>query len=526
MHRTSWRISRLASFFRHSLIVLGCALWLGGVQAAENRGSYQAALESITAADLGHYAGRLADKDLEGRMSGTRGGHAAGDYLVAQLTHLHLHPAGADGSFFQPFAPNFRNVLAMLTGGDDALRNQVIVVGAHYDHVGYGGRGLSLDPGGAIHPGADDNASGTSAVLKLADAFTRLASPPKRSILFAFWDAEERGLLGTKHWTAHPTLPLSHVVAALNLDMIGRLRKNHLAIFGSRTGVGWRRLLSCENDATGFDLEFPWTLKPNADHYTFFDHGIPVVMMHTGLHPDYHRVTDTADRLNREGMMEVTRFVFAVAYRLAERSVPPAFRPAARHENEPMRREVLAQHGQPPDRLEVGWASDATAAGRVRISRITPGSPAERAGLQVGDCIRQVAGRRIHNEDDFVAAVSSAASPALLTVEREGERRPLKLVVQLSGAPLRWGITWRLDDAEPGTIILAYVVPYSPAAAAGLRIGDRIYQVDGRDFADEATFIRWSKTLRGPISLLIERHGRLRTMVLQLQQSQPVKRAA
>ncbi len=195
-----------------------------------------------------------------------RGGRAAGDYLAEQYARLHVPGAAADGGYFQPFAPNFRNVLAILQGSDPQLRDQVIVVGAHYDHIGYGGHGLSLGPYGYIHPGADDNASGTSAVLELAKAFTILSSPPKRSILFAAWDAEEKGLLGSKHWVAHPTVPLEHVAAALNLDMIGRLRDEHLIVFGVRSGYGWRRLISGQNDDSGLRLDFSWSLKPNADY--------------------------------------------------------------------------------------------------------------------------------------------------------------------------------------------------------------------------------------------------------------------
>ena len=148
-------------------------------------------------------------------------------------------------------------MLAILQGSDPKLRDQVIVVGAHYDHLGYGGR-ASLGPYGYIHPGADDNASGTAAVLELAKAFTILSAPPKRSILFAAWDAEEKGLLGSKYWVAHPTVPLEHVVAAVNLDMVGRLRDDHLIVFGARSGYGWRRLLSSQNDdrpAVGFLVE-------------------------------------------------------------------------------------------------------------------------------------------------------------------------------------------------------------------------------------------------------------------------------
>ncbi len=233
--------TRLRSDLLRHALWLFCCVWAISVHAVEKDSSYQAALESIKADELGGQVGHLADDAMEGREAGTRGGHAAGDYLADQYARLHLHGAGAEGGFFQAFAPNFRNILVSLPGGDPRLREQVILVGAHYDHVGYGGRGYSLGPSGYIHPGADDNASGSASVLELAKAFTILSGPPKRSVLFAAWDAEEKGLLGSKYWLAHPTVPLDHVAAALNLDMVGRLRNDHLFVFGVRSGYGWRR---------------------------------------------------------------------------------------------------------------------------------------------------------------------------------------------------------------------------------------------------------------------------------------------
>ncbi|MEN6556799.1 MAG: M20/M25/M40 family metallo-hydrolase, partial [Thermoguttaceae bacterium] len=301
--------------------------WAAPLPAAEKNSSYQAALESIRAEDLGHQVEQLADPDMEGREAGTRGGRAAADYLADQYAKLALRGAGDPGEFLQAFAPNLHNVLAMLEGGDPKLRNEVIVVGAHYDHVGYGGRGLGLGPYGYVHPGADDNASGTSAVLELAQAFTRLSPPPKRSVLFAAWDAEEKGMLGSKHWISHPTVPLDHIVAAVNLDMVGRLRDDRLTVIGSRTGYGWRRLLSGQNDDVGLQLDFTWLLKPNADHYPFFDRNIPVLMVHTGMHSDYHCPSDVPQRINRTGMKQVTRLLFGLLYELTDRpESPPKYR--------------------------------------------------------------------------------------------------------------------------------------------------------------------------------------------------------
>ena len=216
-------------------VVVSCSCWTVPSQAIEKSSSYLAALESISTEDLRQHVDYLAGNALEGREAGTPGSRKAADYLQARLDHLKIRAAGEDGGFLQPFSPNFRNVLGLLEGSDPVLKNQVIIVSAHYDHVGYGTRENSQGPIGQIHNGADDNASGTSALLELSEAFDRLPQPPKRSILFACWDAEEMEMLGSIHWADHPTIPLDLVVAVVNMDMIGRLRDNRLTVYGSRT---------------------------------------------------------------------------------------------------------------------------------------------------------------------------------------------------------------------------------------------------------------------------------------------------
>ena len=150
----------------------------------------------------------------------------------------------------------------------------------------------------------------------------------------------------------------------------------------------------------------------------------------------------------------------------------------------------------------------------------------ERAGLRPGDRIVRFAGRDIRSDDEFFAAVSQAANPAAITVNRPGEKKPLELTAKLAGSPLRWGMTWRVDDAEPGTIVLTHVVRGSSAARAGLAAGDRVYQVGGHDFADEAAFVGLTKTRAESLPLLVERDGRLRRVTLQSRQTEPLKRAA
>ena len=189
-------------------------------------------------------------------------------------------------------------MLSVLPGTDPELKDRFIVIGAHYDHVGLGTKRTSLGGIGQIHNGADDNASGSAAVLEVAEALAGSSQlDHRRSILFVFWDAEELGLVGSKYWTAHPTIPVEAIDMALNVDMVGRLREDRLVVFGSRTGVGLRHFAVKHNTQLKrpMALDFNWDLLANSDHYPFFAKDIPVLFLHTGLHGQYHRPGDDAD---------------------------------------------------------------------------------------------------------------------------------------------------------------------------------------------------------------------------------------
>jgi hypothetical protein len=401
------------------------------LQAAGKNTAYRAALESITAQDMGQTVDDLASQKFEGREAGSPGGRAAGDYLVEQFRKLPLKPAGDKQLYFQPFGNNYRNILTLLPGSDALLKDQVIVVGAHYDHLGRSR--ASGKSAGTYYPGADDNASGTSGVLELARAFSSMPVAPKRSVLFVCFDGEEKGLLGSRHWTTSPTLLIDRVKFMLNLDMIGALRADRVIVFGSRTAPGLRRLASTNNQEGNLTLDFSWIMTGNADHFSFCYHGIPNLFLHTDVHERYHRATDVAAKINCEGLMRVSRLAFAIVYEIAEAPQTPRFRATARAENETARR-----------RLE-------------------------------------------------------AAEP---------------IARQADGPPMRLGIAWRTDDAEPDTVIVSHVAAGSAAAAAGLQVGDRIYQVGGHDFSNDGIFAQLARSLPGPLELLVERDGRLRTVVL------------
>jgi hypothetical protein len=395
----------------------------------------------------------------------------------------------------------------MIEGSDPQLKKEIVLVGAHYDHVGYGNRSNSRGPRGYIHNGADDNASGTAALLETMDAILKLPNRPRRSILFAFWDGEEKGLLGSKHWAARPTVSLSRVVFAINVDMIGRLRDQRLEVYGTRSGWGLRRLLSSQNDDATMLLDFDWDMKSNSDHHSFFRRKIPVLMFHTGLHDDYHRPSDDAHLVNVEGMERITRFMFAVVVELAEREQVTGFRAAAGNESQRQKNALEKAMSKVPPRLGLTWSWNAEDG--VQVRAVTRNSAAGRAGLQAGDRVVEFDGQPITDSQSFRLRVLYATSPTTVQVEREGQDEPVTLDIVLPGQPIRIGISWRLDEAEPETAIVTRVMQGSVGQIAGMRIGDRIYSVAGKDVETSATLLERLKHQPAPFRVTVEREGQL-----------------
>jgi hypothetical protein len=517
---------RLISAYRLLIVLLALSAFTKVAFAEEKRLSHAAALDSLTAKDLGAVVDYLADDSFEGREAGSRGGRAAGDYLLGQMPQLRLQPAGDDNTYVQNFGAGFRNLLGIVEGSDPKLKKQVILVGAHYDHVGYGHRYDSYGPIGYIHNGADDNASGDSGVMLLARALTFLAERPKRSVLFVFWDAEEKGLVGSRYWTAHPTLPLQRLVFALNLDMIGRLRSDHVIVVGTRMGYGLRRLLSEQNESGNLMVEFPWEIKANADHYSFLERQIPALTIHTGEHEDYHRPSDKAAKINRDGMRRVARFAFQTLYELSNSAELTGYRDAARSEAKGSEKSLLDGAPKPPDRLGATYQTLEQGAPGAVLTGIDPGSPADKAALRQGDRVVHFGGQAIRNRADLARLVETSQNPVEVQVRRGGVRDLVQAKLELDGNPMRIGITWCVDDAEPGTVLLSYVLPESPAAKAGLVVGDRIYQVAGRNFPDEQQFAeRIRHHNSGPIEFSVERDGRIRRVTVRFA-AEELKRAA
>lgn len=497
--------------------------------AAEHSAAFNAALTTIVADDAKTVVDALADDIFEGREAGSRGGHAAGGFIIKRLKELAVQPAGTTDDFYQVFGNQFRNILVLHEGDDPQLKDQFIVVSAHYDHVGYGNASNSYGPTGFIHNGADDNASGTAALLEVIEAFAKSGISTRRSILFAFFDAEEKGLLGSRHWINNPTVPLESVPLMINADMVGRLTDNTLRVHGTRSAAGLRQLVSRLNRDESLKLDFTWKNKANSDHYPFFERNIPFLMLHTGLHDDYHRPSDDAEKVNNAGIEQASRLLFALSHTLATRDTLPTFRGASRGESEWQRRQKARELSPAAPRIGVRWSSEeeeAASDNGLTLTEIIPGYAAQRGGLRSGDRIVEFAGEKVTSGGSFRGQVLWAKNPVPVVINREGEEEPVTLTLNLDGAPVRLGISFRTDDAAPGEMIVNRVTPGSPAARAGLELRDRILSVVGKSFTDREGFLGLVNSESSPMELLVERQGFVRTLSLDVPPLRPAVEAA
>ncbi|MDA1015194.1 MAG: M28 family peptidase [Planctomycetota bacterium] len=481
-------------------------------------GSIAAAEASIKQPDIRKHIRVLASDTFEGREAGTRGGIAAGVYIVKQLEAIGVESGVPDGTFYQGFGRNYRNILGVIRGSDATLKNEYILVGAHFDHVGYGRRGNSNGPFGFIHNGADDNASGTTALIEIAEAILSLTNRPKRSVLFTFWDAEEMGLLGSEHWSGRPSVPLKQVKLAVNIDMIGRLRKDTLQMYGSRTAPGLRRFVSEHNVKPNLSIDFDWDLLRDSDHYPLAQRQIPFVMPYTMKHYDYHRPSDDIEKLDYEGLERIGRFVFHMVLDAANRDSLSAFRAEAFRENNQLR-DTKSPVKQRPPRLGISFkdhVGDADEAPSVEVTAVATDLPGDRAGLRIGDRIVRIGGRPTGETPDFRSLVLAANSPAEIEVRREGEAAPIKLQVEMDGSKLRIGVSYGFDPAEPGVARLSDVVVGSPAHFAKLAQGDRVHRVNGKTFTNGEEFVRLLNEQARSATVTRERLGQIQTVELHL----------
>jgi hypothetical protein len=279
-------------------------------------------------------------------------------------------------------------------------------------------------------------------LLETIEAFATSGLTTRRSILFAFWDGEELDLNGSRYWLRHPTVPADRLKLAIMADMVGRLRDGQLYVLGARSGYGMRRLFSGPV-ADPLWLDFDWEVSANSDHWSFIEKRVPVVLLHTGLHRDYHRPSDDSEKVNRDGMRDIARYLLGVLVKAGNEDQLPAYRDRVRRETDDTQQDVerplprLSVRNWPSDRprprLGITWRDDEAEPGVIFLTRVIEGSPADAAGLEVHDRIYQVNGQPFENESAFRTTITTATQPPAaeveLLIERNGRVRMVKVAL-------------------------------------------------------------------------------------------------
>jgi hypothetical protein len=328
----------------------------------------------------------------------------------------------------EPAFSEARNVVALLPGSDPALADEVVIIGAHYDHLGYGGAG-SLDPDAReIHNGADDNASGTAGLLEAARILSD--ANPARPIVFIAFSGEERGLVGSAHFVAEPTTPIESAVAMINMDMVGRLRDNTATVFGMATAAEWEELVTSINQRQSEPLNLVYLPDGygNSDHSSFYGAGMPVLHFFTNTHSEYHRPEDDWETINGPGLDRVAALAADIAQELA--GSPEAVEPvlltlveAPQPEPSEGGRGYGPYFGSVPDMGYTGFG--------VRLSGVREGAPAAAAGLQAGDVIVAFGGQEVGDLYQYTYALRDMkpGDAVDVIVERDGRRVTLQAVL-------------------------------------------------------------------------------------------------
>ncbi|MFD1161238.1 MULTISPECIES: M28 family metallopeptidase [Hwangdonia] len=284
----------------------------------------------ITEKELKDHMLFLTSEKNAGRYPGGKANRRVVNYLKKEFKNIGVTPF--DMGYKQPFNATLRvekgvdkkpvvktwNVVGFIEGNDATLKNEYIVLGAHYDHLGLGGPSSKSDKKNTIHYGADDNASGTAALLEIAEKIASQKQLLKRSIIFIAFGAEEQGLLGSKYFVDNPLVPLSQIKLMINMDMVGRMNKEkHVYMGGAGTFPGGVNFMQTLGESLNLTPIVHAGSVGGSDHVSFYKKGISVLGMHTGGHPQYHKPEDTIDLINFEGQKQVSEYIFKTIMKLA-----------------------------------------------------------------------------------------------------------------------------------------------------------------------------------------------------------------
>jgi hypothetical protein len=408
-----------------TLLLIGCS-------NPQNQSNYS---DNISVEDITDHVAFLASEELKGREAGTADEAKAANYIADLFRDFGLEPAGDDQTFFQEFTINTsilnnphstdttgekrlsKNVAGLVQGTGDS--DEVIIIGAHYDHLGYGEFG-SLYRGDTprIHNGADDNASGTAGLIELAQYFGK--NRPITDILFLAFSGEEMGLLGSAHYVEEPTVDLDNALAMINLDMIGRMEDDKLIIFGAGTTADWVDILTIAN-TDSLDLNIVTDGTGASDHTSFYYKNIPVLHYFTDTHSDYHRPSDDVEYINHEGIVaSMNHLTRVIEYLDTIDKDQMVFIESPGQQRQSMRLEGPTL-GVLPD-----YGFDGKG---MKITGTSSGGPGDTSGLQSGDVIIGIGDMMFEDIYGYMEALNAHEKGQLttITIVREGEEITLEL---------------------------------------------------------------------------------------------------
>ncbi len=382
----------------------------------------------------------LASPDLEGRGVGTAGLEEAARYLVEQFEQAGLEPGGDNGSFYQRFTMqqgpegspvDVTNVIGVLQGARADWSDQAVIVGAHFDHLGSGWPDVHSGDEGKVHPGADDNASGVAVLIELAKALAEGESP-QRSLVFVGFTGEEAGRAGSKYYVANPIpVPLSGIRAVVNIDTVGRLGEGAVSILGTGTADEWQHIFRGASYVTGVDSRNIPESAEASDQMSFIEKGIPGVQIFTQAHGDYHRPGDTADKIDGAGLVKVATLVKESVVYLGGREEPLTVKIAGQSSGPPSGPPAGGPSGG--RRVRFGTVPDFAFQGPgVKVSEVSAGSPAEKAGFLAGDTLMAIGDQEVTDLRTYsqILRTLEPGQTVDAKVLREGEEIVLPVTVE------------------------------------------------------------------------------------------------
>ena len=374
----------------------------------------------------------LASEELKGRGLGTPELDAAADYIADKFKEYGLQPMNK--SYFQKFAHTFadkgemqmKNVIGIIPGTDEKLKDSPVVISAHYDHLGLGWPDVRKGNTGKIHYGADDNASGVAVLLEVAKSMAKTVRP-KRTIIFVAFTAEEAGLIGSRYFVSQlKEYYKGDVIANINLDTDGRLFDGKLIVINSNSAKEWKFVFMGTDYTTGVKTELITQDLDASDQVAFIEKGIPAVQLFTGANEDYHRPSDTYDKIDGPGLVKVATVTKEVVVYLGERDLPFEYTGKAMTTTKPVTKPTSGK------RASTGSIPDFSFSGEgVKLGSVMKDSPAEKAGLLKGDVITAFAGKKVSNLREYSELLKQHQPNDVveMTILREGKEKTVSITL-------------------------------------------------------------------------------------------------